>query len=160
MAAHCAPLIDSQRVQPAQSTGGRQYFSESQIDNVWSEVTKHFPEPLPAGYAFPTTAPAFFHPGTPHPMFQAGLPDEFAAQFWRCAWLAKATSDARTNAAAATSDHSEMNRFASLPSVSANLNISAYNQLSASYAKAKGVSADQAEFALQCSGFDVAGGTK
>ncbi|MEY9954212.1 hypothetical protein [Leifsonia sp. EB34] len=153
-------MTDSQRVQPAQSVGGREYFSESQIDKVWTEVTKHFPEPLPSGYAFPTTAPAFFHPGTPHPMFQAGLPDEFAAQFWRCAWLAKASTDAPTNTAAENSDHSEMARFASLPSVSANLNVSAYNQLTASYAKAKSVSADQAEYALQCSGFTTAGGTK
>lgn len=147
------PATDSSLVKPVQNVQGRQYFSEAQIDGVWRAVTHHFPAPLPADVTFPSKAPDFFHPNTPHPMFEAGLPDMIAAQYWRCAWLEKASSDTSADPAAVQLDTQQLNRFAELPSVSKNLDLAAYDQLTAQYAKEKGVSAFDAEIALQCSSF-------
>ena len=82
------PRTDAQLVAPAVSDGEFAFYTVEQVDTVWAAVVANYPLALPDGYAFPEKAPGIFHPtDVDNPLFQAGLPDMIAAQYWRCSWL-------------------------------------------------------------------------
>lgn len=82
------PPVATGPVAPATVQGDRSFYAQDQVDQAWADLVEHYPQPLPAGVAFPEPAPAFLHPddGETH-VFQTGLPEQIAAQYWRCAWL-------------------------------------------------------------------------
>ncbi len=144
-------------VQPAVQADGHQFFTDSQIDAAWKAATTDYPQALPVGVSFPSTAPAFFHPndGKQH-IFEENLPAEFAASYWRCAWLDVAntantapTSDVDAAATATT----ELAKYATLPGVAGNVNVKQNDADIASYALTQGLTPDVAEFQIDCTGF-------
>lgn len=82
------PEVDAQLVTPEVEIGTNDFFTLDQIEGVWDAVTGSYPAVLPSGYSFPVDAPDVFYPeDDPNPLFQTGLPDMVAAQYWRCSWL-------------------------------------------------------------------------
>lgn len=148
---------DVQLVTPSIKDASGQFYTESQIDTVWSAVTSHYPVALPKGYSFPSTTPAFFHPNDGlNSQFQSGLVDEVAATYWRCDWLAvKLASKKSGDAADVTAAATQLARYSSLPSISSWVNVDAYQASVAQFAKNLGITdLDAAAYQLDCQGLE------
>ena len=165
-AAHAAaaPLTDSQLVTPAIQNAHGSFYTEAQIDEVWKAVTTHYPQPLPAGITFPASAPSFFHSNGTSARFQTGLPDEIAAQYWKCAWLDQSIDAAQQITAKGTGPEAslkalssatqKLGEYVTLPSIASLGHVETQKAAVAKYAKSQGISSlSVAEFQMECGGF-------
>lgn len=107
--------------------GDRQFYTDSQIDSAWRAVVSGYPQPLAPSDHFSTNAPAFFHPndGKVH-LWEVGLAQSIAADYWRCSWLHRSLTlqnsntttsldGARAEASEVLAAHDELALYASLP---------------------------------------------
>jgi hypothetical protein len=143
-------------VKPAVQQEGKLFYTDEQIDEVWKAITTNYPEPLPDGVTFPAVAPEFFHPGDGKPhLFQSKLPDLIAARYWRCAWLDESlNADVSARASDQAKAEEAIDLYATLPSVGTTVDVAGYEGQVAEVAKSLGVDADEAEFTMECGGFE------
>jgi hypothetical protein len=147
---------ENERVPPAVQDSSGEFYTESQIDEVWAQVTAAWPEPLPGDVKFPVDAPGFFHPeGEARAVFQSQLPDLVAARIWRCAWIAEglaasgAASDLRAGLA-----QERLERYQGLPGVKSTVDVAAYEVQIAEYAQRSEQDVWAAEYEIECTDFD------
>jgi hypothetical protein len=133
------------------------FYVDSEIDAAWQQAAGSFPLPLPPGKAFPTEAPAFFHPqdNKTH-SFDTSLPMQFAARFWRCAWLEQSLHPPTSAAAEASPSASEIeahldaSEWKSIPAVANNMDVDAYLQDMNDYADSISGDAHEIEYESEC----------
>ncbi|WP_166806376.1 hypothetical protein [Cryobacterium serini] len=131
---------------------GSTFYAEDQIDSVWQQVVQDYPEKLPAGIDFPALAPAFFHPVEEGDhLFEEGLTELIAARYWRCAWLDDSiqSSDQRSIAGQANAS-AALEKYSTLPEVSAAVDVPTYLEQIGTHAAASGEDIAAAEFRLDC----------
>lgn len=161
-----ADAASSSNVAPAVVAGNQQFYTPTQVDAAWREATNAIAAPLPAGESYPATAPKFFHPANkPKVLFESNLPAEFAAQYWRCSWLAVGTSPSRVgalsdSAKAQLNDNLKWSKFAGLPGIKTRFDTAGYQSAVDAYAKRHGATAELAEYAVDCGWFESSGGAK
>lgn len=130
------------------------FYTDAQIDAAWDAVAAHYPRPLAPGYAFPKTAPGLFHPGDgKNHVFESGLVDQVAAQYWRCTWLdAALTKDNAKTGSATSGMKTALGNFHSLPGITKEED-SRYSGDVSNYAKERGVGTTTADYQLDgCEG--------
>ncbi|AYF97205.1 hypothetical protein [Protaetiibacter intestinalis] len=147
------PRTDAELISPGVVREGVASFTDDQIDAVWAAVVSNYPAALPEGYQFPNVAPAIFHPndGLKH-LFEVGLPDAVAAQYWRCAWL-----DAGLHSKSITGQElaKALETYWKLPSVPETDLTGLDSEALQAAAKALNFpTGDEALFALSCEGFE------
>lgn len=139
-------------IEPAIINAEGRFFTQEQIQDKWAEVTTEFPDPLPDGISFPTETPAIFTPvDDSQTIYQDGLPSLIAARYWRCAWLdselkAVASGDTRKSARA----HSRIANYATLPFVSAKVDLAGYETWIAEASVAEGMTPAAFEYSIEC----------
>lgn len=149
---------DGGTVVPAVVSDGHSFYTDDQVDDVWRAVTRQFPDALPPGIRFPTTAPAFFHPedGLDH-YFETGLPDQMAARFWRCAWLDSSINDAKAGKTAAISAASKhLKKYSSMPGMYHQEGVESYDKAMSDYAATIKLDPASAEFSTECGDYVTA----
>ncbi|WIB65519.1 hypothetical protein [Curtobacterium sp. MCBD17_040] len=152
-----ANATDAQLLAPSIHSQGSGFYSQAQVPSVWAAVTGHFPAALPTGYQFPTATPAEMQANGKGPrVYQEGLPDVLAAQYWRCAWLDYSLQPNLTAIQADNANtHLKMSTYMALPSVSGHVPESDLEAAIASTASEDNVSAHQAEFTMMCSTLNI-----
>ncbi|WP_435093045.1 hypothetical protein [Clavibacter michiganensis] len=133
------------------------FYVDSEIDAAWQQAAESFPLPLPPGKTFPNEAPAFFHPKDDKThSFDTSLPMQFAARYWRCAWLEQSLhppTSAATEVSPSTSEieaHLDSSEWKSIPAVENNMDVDAYLQDMKKYADSVGGNAREIEYESEC----------
>ncbi|GAB3616684.1 hypothetical protein GCM10027416_12410 [Okibacterium endophyticum] len=156
-----AHAVGQDELAPRQ-VGEHQFYSEDQIDAVWTSIVEAYPEPLPEGVEFPKVAPSFLHPDDETPSnFEVGLAEQVAAKYWRCAWL-----DSTINAGAAKqiSAQSEaeraLSKYYDLPEVAENFDEKRYEATVEGWAEQLKTDPISAEYEVECSDYSESSETK
>lgn len=137
------------RTDPAVKAYGSQFYTESQIDAVWANITQSYPEALPAGVRFPEETPGFFHPEDEDAIFEEGLPEGIAALFWRCAWI-----DASLSSPGSQKAKQAVGKYKDLPFVAETVDLNRQQADINAFAGEMGMDPLEAEFSINCDIYD------
>ncbi|MET4583748.1 hypothetical protein ABIE21_003279 [Conyzicola nivalis] len=136
---------------PSAEEAAAGFLTEEEVDGAWRDITANYPEALPAGIEFPSSAPAFFQrPAGEKWMFETELIGEIAARYWRCAWLDQdiAAVSGRSSESVDLTDELATSTWQDLPDVQ--LDVYEYSEGISDYAAAEGLDESVAEFDLDC----------
>jgi len=143
-------------VAPAVTTENSQGYTVDQLPEVWTKVKDNFALKFPPGYGFDQPfyqKGDFPAEGDGKVVVDAALPDMFAANYWRCAWLDAGLSEGTKVSKADLS--SALQSYWSLPSVrqfdETGLDEATLSKLAAKAGYADG---NSALYALACEGFE------
>jgi hypothetical protein len=147
-------MTSAPRTDTSQETSHQDFYTDSQVDAAWAQAVRTFPNALPAGQAFPTTAPGFFHPedGKAH-SYHIDLPAQFVARYWRCAWLKLSLDPARADDGPGVGEiDSQLSaeQWEKIPEVARNMDVRGYIRDMETYAETVGKTEAAVEFASEC----------
>jgi hypothetical protein len=141
--------------EPLIQQGDTSFYSQDQIPAVWAAATDAVPTSLPAGFAYPTEAPALLRgDGTDQSVYEQGLPEQIAARYWRCAWLDDALSATTARMAKLQATRDTISQWDSFAAVKNFDGLSGYDGKIQALADSLGQSAFETEFSVDC-GSDV-----
>lgn len=108
---------------------------------------------MPEGQSLPEQAPSFFRPTDPNEVayYEAGLFESIAQQYWRCSWLAVASSSGSSRAERSIASQ-QLSEFAEVQHAAPTAELRAYEAAVAETARGAGVNPAQLEFENDCEG--------
>lgn len=144
---------DGAAAEAESSSASTQLLSANEVPQAWRDATAAIHEPLPEGVVFPAQPPAFFDPDDPQTpeAFVPALPQQIAARWWRCAWIASARDAVPSQRVAATDRAESMvDRWYEMDGVKGDANFSDYDARMRAAADAAGESRLDIEYELDC----------
>ncbi|OII14438.1 hypothetical protein BIU96_10940 [Curtobacterium sp. MCBA15_008] len=137
--------------EPKITGGPTSFYSQDQIPAVWAAATQAVPDPLPAGFDYPTEPPALLRGDTTaENVYEKGFPEHIAARYWRCAWLDHALSATTSRASKMQAARDAIARWDSFSAVTNFDGLSDYDSKMHALAEEVGKSPFETEFSVDC----------
>lgn len=135
--------------------GQSQFFTQDQIQDVWTEVIDNYPDDLPEGREFPADPVSYFPEieSVDSIYFEVGLVEATVGEFWKCAWLDEKLTNGSAARAVQEEVHEELVKADGVTSPFMVEDVDgAWANFVTESAKANGTTEEQFEYDQLCTG--------